>query len=80
MRYKKHRHALSNPMQLSLCLLVFVLSLTSVVLGSRLLVASVQQHRIGSVLSDGRSNPSAPSNVEELFSAQTVIFPTKTEK
>lgn len=62
MHYQAHRHALSKPMQLSLCLVVLALSLAVLVLGSRLLMANLNQYRASSFLSDWEGKRQAPSD------------------
>ena len=62
MQYKAHRHALTKPVQLILCFLVLTLSLAVVVLGSRLLMASLHQYRASSFLSDWESRRQVPSD------------------
>lgn len=61
MQYKAHRHNLSKPMQLSLCVLVLTLSLVSVLLGSQVLMASLNQYRANSFLADWEAKRYVPS-------------------
>ena len=62
MHSKTHRYALSKPMQLGLCLLVLALSLASVLLGSRLLMAGLHQYRANSFLSDWERKRQGPQD------------------
>ncbi len=51
MQYLSHRHALAKPVQLALCLLVLCLSVALLVLGSRVLLASLNEYRSQSLFS-----------------------------
>src|SRR5690554_7465570 len=62
MQYQKHRHALSQPMQLILCLLALLLAISVVVLGSRLLMADLNQYRASQFLSDWEGKRHVPSD------------------
>lgn len=62
MHYQKHRHALSQPMQLILCLLALLLAVSVVVLGSRLLMADLNQYRASHFLSDWEGKRQVPSD------------------
>lgn len=61
MHSQAHRHALTKPMQLMVCALVVVLSICSLVLGSRLLMAHLHQYRASSFLSDWEDRRQVPS-------------------
>lgn len=61
MHYRVHRYALSKPMQLGLCIAVLLLSVLILLLGSRLLMASLQQYRASSFLSDWEHKRQVPS-------------------
>lgn len=62
MHNRAHRYALSKPMQWGLCLVVLGLSLASVLLGSRLLMAGLHQYRASVFLSDWEKKRQAPSD------------------
>lgn len=59
---KTQHHAISKPMQYSLCLLVLVLGLSSAWLGARLLLANMHQYRASSFLSDWEQKRQVPSD------------------
>lgn len=62
MHYQRHRHALSKPLQLILCLLALLLGMLILVLGSRLLMADLNQYRASSFLSDWEDKRQVPSD------------------
>lgn len=62
MQYTAHRHNLSKPLQLSICAVVLALSLVSLVLGSRLFMASLNQYRASSFLTHWENKRQAPSD------------------
>ncbi len=72
MKYSTHRYGLSEPTQLSLLLMVLVLSISSLVLGSRVLLASLNQYRAGSFLSHWEQQRHAPSDKAWEVAAQAM--------
>lgn len=58
----KHRYALTQPVQLMLCMLVVVLGLSIVFLGSRLFMASLHQYRASSFLSNWEQARQVPND------------------
>lgn len=61
MHYLTHRHALAKPVQFTLCLLVLCLSLSMLLLGGRVLLASFNQYRASSFLTDWEKKRHIPS-------------------
>ena len=61
MQYLSHRHALAKPVQLTLCLLVLCLSVALLVLGSRVLLASLNEYRASRFLADWETKRQVPS-------------------
>ncbi|MBP9614792.1 MAG: hypothetical protein KBD92_04360 [Thiopseudomonas sp.] len=61
MHYLTHRHALAKPVQFTLCLLVLCLSLSMLLLGGRVLLASLNQYRASSFLTDWEKKRHIPS-------------------
>ena len=61
MQYLSHRHALAKPVQLALCLLVLCLSVALLVLGSRVLLASLNEYRASRFLADWEAKRQVPS-------------------
>lgn len=72
MHYKAHRHNLSKPMQLSICVVVLALSLLSIVLGSRLFMASLNQYRASSFLTHWEGKRQAPSDLAWPVAEQAI--------
>lgn len=73
MQYKAHRHTLNKPMQLSLCVVVLALSLGSILLGSRLFMASINQYRASSFLSDWESKRQVPTELAWQVAEQAML-------
>jgi len=61
MYYSSHRHALSKPLQLALIVVVLCLSLLLLVLGSRVLLASLNEYRASRFLADWEAKRQVPS-------------------
>ena len=72
MQKRAHRYALSKPMQWSLCLVVLGLSLASVLLGSRLLMAGLHQYRASVFLSDWEKKRQAPKDAAWQIAEQAM--------
>ena len=62
MSYSAQRYALSKSKRLFLCLVVLLLSISTLLLGSRVLLASFNQYRASSFLSDWENKRQAPSD------------------
>ena len=73
MQYKVHRHALNKPMQISLCVIVLALSLGSILLGSRLFMASINQYRASSFLSDWEDKRQVPTELAWQVAEQAML-------
>lgn len=61
MDYSEQRYALSKTMQIVLCLVVLLLSISILLLGGRLLFASFNQYRASSFLTDWEAKRQVPS-------------------
>lgn len=82
MQYTAHRHNLSKPMQLSICVVVLALSLVSILLGSRLFMASINEYRASSFLTHWEDKRQAPSDLawhvaEEAMRNASSWYPTQ---